>query len=273
MALCPSRARGRRPELPIAEVPRLLPLELDGPRTHRPKWVVLSPTADPFTPNAAYDLGPVALEVMGQLLARGIGVTVMTRGGLPHADGLVTMARRYPGLVRVEIGMFSSDPALRQVWERGVAEPSARMGLLGAAAAAGADVGLRVGPIVPLVNDGERDLRKLVRAAAARGARTVAPMWVEDAPGLVAQVSREVSRGKARALDGWLAAGGRAGGGRRRLSEPVRRARLERLLGVARPLGIHVPVCACSVPEGHERCVVGPRSLPERNQIELFQTA
>lgn len=273
MALCRHRAQGRRPAFPLAEVPRLLPLELDGPRTHRPKWVLLSPTADPFTPNAAHDLAPVALEVMRQLLARGVGVTVMTRGGLPHADGLVTLARRYPGLVRVEIGVFSSDPALRQVWERGVAQPAARMGLLGAVAAAGADVALRVGPIVPLVNDGERDLRKLVRAAAARGARTVAPLWVEEAPGLVAQVAREVSRAKARALEGWLAAGGGGRGGRRRLGESVRRARLDRLLAVAGPLGVEVPVCACSVPEGHDRCVVGPRSLPERTQIELFRTA
>jgi DNA repair photolyase len=232
--------------------------------------VWLSPASDAFTPVAPLALREATLEALSHLLRRGIGVTLTTRGGHPDGDGLLTLARRFPGLLRVEVAAFSADTAARERWEAGAARLGPRMALAGALQRAGAEVVGRIGPILPFANDSEADLRQLVRLFAAQGVRTVAPEWIADGPGLAAQVEREVSRSQARVLEGWMRQEQPARGEPRGLPLSVRRTRLERLVAVAEPLHVHVVTCACSVPGGAEVCLAGPSGLEGRGQLDLF---
>lgn len=270
-AWCPHRAADRPPSHPLADVSHDLRRELEAPRRGgRPAWVWFSPASDPFTPTAPQALRETSLEALSHLLRRGIGATLVTRGGHPEADGLLTLARRFPGLLRVEIGVFSGDAATRERWELGTAPIGSRYALAGALRRAGAEVVGRIGPIIPFVNDREADLRKLVRPFVAQGVHTVVPDFIVDGPGLVAQVEREVSRSTARVLQGWFGHEAAPRTGPRRLADGVRASRYERLVAVAAPLGIEVLACECTAAGSEASCLRGPSGLAERGQLDLF---
>ncbi len=208
-------------------------------------WVWLSPNADALAPAAPELAGP-ALEAAELLLRHDLGVTLRTRGGLESAAGLVTLARRHPGRLRVEIGAFSRDGELSEWWERGCSPLASRMALAAALSQAGADVVGRIGPIMPLVNDGEANLASLARAFARAGASALVPVWMEDGPGLIPQVEREVSRSRGRMLQGFFELDERHPKAPRRLPERARRHILGRLHAVADAVGRPLIVCSCS---------------------------
>lgn len=249
------------------------------------RWVWLSPSADPFVP-AAPDLAGPALTLATELLREGIGVVVRTRGGLGEARGLLTIARRHPRMLRVEIGAFSADPTMEETWEHGTAPLGSRLRLARSLVESGADVVARVGPILPLVNDGEEDFRRLLRDLARHGIHTVVPEWIEDSLGLVKQVEREVSKSRARMLEGWFRmdrmapAGSRPveDGGfadphvpvRRRLPERVRKHVLSRLEAAAAQSHIEVVHCACTSDWSEASCLLPPSGLADDRQLDLF---
>lgn len=240
-------------------------------RRRLPGWVLFSPSADPFVPNA-HDLRGPALELMAALMGLGIGITVQTRGGMPQADGLLTLARRFPGLLRVELGFFSSDRALVETWEAGAARPMARLDLAQALVNIGAEVVGVVGPLIPFINDGEADLQKTLRLLASKGVRTIKPVFIEDGPGLVKQVEREVSRSRGRLLNGWFRMDDGPRAGVRRLPSDARQARFERLMQLAYPLGLQVLACRCSIDHAEEgaSCLSGPETGTTHGQLDLF---
>ncbi len=222
-------------------------------------------------PDAGELRGP-ALELMAVLMSRGVGVTISTRGGLPQADGLVTLARRFPTKLRAEIGVFSSDDTLIDQWESGTARPSARLALAGSLMHAGAEVIGVVGPIVPFINDGEPDLRRTLRLLAAQGVRSIKPLFIEDGLGLVRQVEREVSRSRGRLLNGWFRMDDGPRAGPRRLPPDARQARFERLSHLTAPLGMQLISCRCAVDAASQKasCLAGPIETTRTGQLDLF---
>ena len=291
-AFCAQRASRIGPPAPMEPSAVLLGrLTRDVQRFRkRLRWVWLGPEADPFVPSARELAGP-ALEMAGLLLRHGVGVTVHTRGGLEEARGLITLARRHPGLLRVQIGVFSLDRELVARWERGTAQVASRLGLAAALKRAGAEVVGRVGPIVPLVNDGEAALTDLARTLGRHGMHTVVPAWIQAGPGLVEQVQREVSRSAARMLAGWFSMD-RPPPRRRRPAEEdlfslaerqdaskvaatlptrVREHVMGRLHAASDAARAHLVVCSCSDPHhGTELCVTGPTTALRGGQLDLF---
>lgn len=232
-------------------------------------WVWLSPNADPFSPAAPELAGPT-LEAAGLLLRHDIGVTIRTRGGLDTAAGLVTLAHRHPGMVRVEIGAFARDPELVDQWEQGTSPLTSRVALATELSRAGADVAARIGPLMPLVNDGEQDLASLCRTFARAGASALIPVWMEDAPGLIKQIEREVSRSRARMVEGFFELDTRHPSAARRLPERARRHILRRLHTIADSVSLSLIVCPCSTSLGTCSCLTAPRGVGERKQLDLF---
>lgn len=273
-AFCTVRARRIGPPVPAAPV-ELLTRELSdalGRRGRRGiEWVWMSPQADPWAPAAAGALGFTTLRLMEELLGRGLGVVVRTRGGLEDARGLVALARRYGRRLRVEVGFFSSDGEQMAAWERGAAPMAARLELGSALAEAGAELRARIGPLVPLVNDGETQLRALMRELARHGFREATPCWIEDGLGLVRQVEREVTRSRARMLEGWFRLD-RAGtmAGHRRLPESVREHAMTRLEPAAAAARVGLHVCRCTRGASAHTCLDAPSGLRVRGQLELF---
>ena len=232
-------------------------------------WVWLSPWADPFVPSAR-DLSGPALQVAEELLRAGQDLVVKTRGGLQDAAGLVTMARRHPGRVKVEIPCFAADPELVAAWERGTAPLHDRLALAQALQSAGAEVVASIGPLVPLVNDSASALSALGKRLRQAGVLVWHPTWIRYAQGLIPQVRREVSRSRARILEGWFHMGRGPGASVPELPERVRKTLLGRLHEVADRQGAQLLVCTCTSHLGRAACLSGPVGGREREQLDLF---
>jgi DNA repair photolyase len=242
--------------------------------THRHRrslrWVWLSPGADPFVPGAR-DLVEPTLACARTLLEHGLGVVLHTRGGGPAGRPLIALAREFPGMLRVDVGFFSPDVKLVRTWEAGCAPVGARLGFAESLAEAGADVRARIGPIIPLINDEPRPLRRLMRDLARHGVRSALPEWLEDAPGLVRQIEREVSKSRARMVQGWLQMeGARQPTGPRRVPEHVRRHGITRLHDAADVAGVALTICTCASDLGQGTCLSGPPVTSARKQMDLF---
>lgn len=243
------------------------------PRARRPRWAWLAPDSDVLSPGAEALAAPTTAAAE-QLLRAGIDVTLRTRGGLDAGAALCELARRHPGRLRVEMAFFALDERLRERWERGAAPLEERLRLAARLRRAGADVVGRVGPLVPMVNDGERALHALLARLAAHGVREVAPEWIEDRPGLRERVEREVSRGQARMLGGWFRMERRsAREDPRQLPERVRRHVLTRVGTAARRARVELVVCRCSSSLGRDVCLHGPERGRQPRQLDLLGMA
>jgi len=201
-AWCPDRAARRI----AGGGPWQAPLSTLGPALDRlrklPDWLWLAPREDAFVASADPARRAELLLMMRHLLGRDVDVALTTRGGLREGRELVALAAAAPGRVAVRVGLFTRDLALEARWEDGLAPASQRIALASALVDAGAAVTLELGPIIPFVNDAPRALDGVMRAAARAHVRHVAPRWIEDAPGLLLQVEREVGRSSARMLSG-----------------------------------------------------------------------
>jgi DNA repair photolyase len=273
-AFCGDRSRQARPIENLRDtglIVRRLQDELWNKRGRRSlRWVWLSPNSDAFVPGAR-DLVESTLACARVLLEQGIGVVLHTRGGGPPSRGLVDLARAFPGMLRVDVGFFSSDVKLVRAWEAGCAPVGARLGLLESLAEAGAEVHARVGPIIPLINDEPRPLRRLARDLSRHGVHSLIPEWLEDAPGLSRQIEREVSKSRARIAQGWLhMEGAREGVGPRRIPEHVRRHGIARLHEASDAAGVALMVCRCASNLGTGACVSAPAGVTHRKQLDLF---
>lgn len=277
-AFCAARAAEGRSGEPV--LPRQQP-EVIGQRVrealfrHRHRrnlsWVKVNPDADAFVPEAR-DLRDATFAAIQVLLARGIGVHLATRGGLGDAEGLVTLARRYPGQVAVDVGVFAMDRKLSEAWERGCAPVGARLDLASALAAVGGDVTVVLGPIVPFVNDEQETLRRVVRSVAQRGLRRIRPSWPANGPGLTEQVAREVSRSTAKLLQGHFRMRGAAhrAGTRAAVPDSVRRPTVEALRELCAKVGVQLVVCQCVLADGPDSCLGRLGDVPTRAQLDLF---
>jgi hypothetical protein len=171
----------------------------------------------------------------------------------------------------VDLGFFAVDPELVTTWERGVAGIDDRVALALALRDAGCEVVGIIGPIVPLVNDSQAALSALGKVLRRADIQVWSPSWIQYAPGLIPQIRREVSRSRARMLQGWFHMGRSAANAVPELPERVRRTILGRLHDVADRHGAHLTVCCCTSSVGQGLCLDGPHG-PElaQGQLDLF---
>ena len=273
-AFCGVRSRSGAAAVHVRETGLILGRMQEELWNHRSRrslrWVWLSPDADPFVPGAR-DLVEPTLAAARLLLEQGLGVLLQTRGGGPSTRGLLDLAREFPEMMRVDVGFFSSEVKLVRAWEAGCAPVGARLALLEDLSTLGVEVHARIGPIIPLINDEPRPLRRLVRDLARHGVQSVIPQWLDDAPGLTRQIQREVSKSRARIAHGWLhMEGAREGLGPRRVPEHVRRHGIARLHEAADAAGIALMVCRCASDLGTGACLSAPAGMAQKRQLDLF---
>ncbi|MFO0748055.1 MAG: radical SAM protein [Myxococcota bacterium] len=266
-AWCPDRARARAERRgPVLNPAGMAELEQSLDRLRRmrlPEWVVFAPHEDVFVESADPKRRAEVLAMARRVLAQGIGLALTTRGALRDAEGLVELARENPDGLTVRVGIFGVDPRLEERWERGLAPWSHRLALAKALKEAGAQVEVELGPIIPFVNDDPKRLRDALRAIARAGIRAVAPRWLEDGPGLEAQIVAEVSPSAGRLANGWFQQpGSNVGSSQRRIIPmQVRRTRLETIEEAARGLGLHVLSCACVEQGAATACLSAPHHV------------
>jgi DNA repair photolyase len=152
----------------------------------RPSWrreeVAVGTATDPYQP--AEGRFRLTRACIGELARAWTPFSLITRGPLVVRD---IDALREAG-ERVAVSVTVSLPTLDdRVWrttEPGTAPPRSRLEAVRRLAEAGIDVGVGLAPILPGLSDDPEELRAVVRAAKAAGARTVWAAPVHLRPGV-----------------------------------------------------------------------------------------
>jgi len=275
-AWCPDRARirslSRIQERPPLTSEADLEIAIERARRVRlPPWVVMAPHEDAFAGTGSRERREVIVAMMRRLVREGIGVALTTRSDIQDGEGLIRLAREVGPALAVRVGVFSLDPRLEAKWEKGLPPTPRRIALARALAEAGARVEVELGPIIPFANDDDKDLRDLVKVVARAGIRSIAPRWIEDAPGLDKQIETEVSPSTARLVTGWFRQPGSSVGSATRRIIPLqaRKIRLAHIEDQAQVLRVGVAACGCLAGGACVACHEGPL-VQVAPQLDLF---
>lgn len=131
--------------------------------------VALGTATDPYQPaEARFEVTRRVLEAARE--APGVRLSITTKATLVarDADLLAEIARGSE--LSVNFSITTADPALARRLEPRAPRPDLRFGAMAALARAGIETRLFVMPVLPLITDGEDNLRALLAAARAAGA-------------------------------------------------------------------------------------------------------
>ena len=244
------------PEAPVGEVrlyrnlPEKLAAELDNPRRRRAvERVVFNTASDCFqTHPAVLDTAYRAMQV---LLERGVALSFLTKGEVPKR--FVDLFKRHPRRVAARVGLVSTDPRFRQVFEPGAATAAARLDTIERLCGAGLEVEVRIDPIIPFHGDDPGAIRRLFKAVAERGVRTATLSYLHLRPAILDQLRRELPARELGLLAAcfnqraWCTVGAST---RSRLLPPsLRRKGYARFNAAAAEAGITTLICACKNPD------------------------
>jgi len=144
--------------------------------------VAVGTATDPYQPaEGRYRLTRTCI---GELAHAWTPFSLITRGPLVvrDIDVLQEAAERVP--VSVTVSLPTLDDRVWRTTEPGTAPPRSRLEAVRRLADAGIDVGVGLAPILPGLSDDPEQLRAVVRAAKAAGARTVWAAPVHLRPGV-----------------------------------------------------------------------------------------
>lgn len=244
------------PEAPVGEVrlyrnlPEKLAAELDNPRRRRAvERVVFNTASDCFQTHPA--VLDVTYRAMDVLLERGVALSFLTKGAVPRR--FVDLFKRHPRRVAARVGLVSTSPRFRDVFEPGAATAAERLDTIARLVGAGLEVEVRVDPIIPFHGDDPEAIRRLFGAVAERGVRTATLSYLHLRPAIMEQLRRELPGREFGLLATcfsarpWCAIGTSTRS--RLLPVALRRKGYVRFTAVAAEFGITPLICACKNPD------------------------
>jgi DNA repair photolyase len=135
--------------------------------------VAIGTATDPYQPaERRYGVTRKMLEALAG--ERGLRVFVTTKSDLVARDSDVLLDVARHNDVRVGITVTTLDAALARKLEPYAPAPERRLGAVRKLAQRGVTVGVQCMPVLPLINDSERQLNRLALAAVANGASSFA---------------------------------------------------------------------------------------------------
>jgi len=134
-----------------------------------PKLVVLSPTSDPFPPHR--EVRAQAHRIIETLLGRGVEVLVMTRGRIPLA--LIPLLVEHKPQIRVAVALTTMNKELSRVLEPAATPPRVRLRGIARLLDAGAQVDVRLEPLIAGLSDTRENLIPLFEDLERIGVRKV----------------------------------------------------------------------------------------------------
>ena len=143
--------------------------------------VVLSPSSDPLPP--IREIRSATLRVIEELLGRGIEVSLMTRGRVPHEVVTLLATARVP--VQAAVGVATLGRELSRVLEPSAPLGTLRLKGLEALVGAGVPVEARIEPLIPGLTDTTENLRPLLRELGRIGVRDVVAHYVFLPPAIL----------------------------------------------------------------------------------------
>jgi len=249
-------ARGY-PEAPAAgeihlyrNLPDRLAAELDNPRRRSPvRRVIFNTASDSFqTHPAVLDITYQAMQV---LMKRRIGFSFLTKGRIPHR--FIDLFAEHPQLVSARIGLVSTRPRFRELFEPHAATATERLQNIVNLRAAGVDVEVRVDPIIPFLTDDAQCIRSLFGAVSERGVRRATLSYLHLRPAIFEQLRHELPAVEFALLRTcfetrpWSVVGSSTRS--KLIPAPLRRKGYGRFTKIAGEFDLITLICACKNPD------------------------
>ncbi|MBI2160657.1 MAG: radical SAM protein [Candidatus Rokubacteria bacterium] len=135
------------------------------------RLVALGTATDPYQPaEARFEVTRRLLEAARDV--PGVRLSITTKGTLVARDAELLAEIARGSELSVNFSITTADPALARRLEPRAPRPDLRFGAMAALVGAGIETRLFVMPVLPLITDGEDNLRALLGAARAAGAST-----------------------------------------------------------------------------------------------------
>ena len=247
-------ARGYRQAPPKGEVflyvnlPNLLKEELKKKKV-LPPWAILNTSSDCFQSHP--DILNVTFEVFRILLERGIGLSFLTKGLIPHR--FMNLFGQTPQKILCQIGLVSLSGRYWREYEPGTPSPEERLENVRRLKEIGILPEIRMDPAIPFVTDTEVEATALFRQLEEIGVKRVTLSYLHLRPAIQKQLMKELSPLHRRMMEScfgiqeWKAIGSSAR--TKLLPKTIREKGYQRIRGIAERFGITASVCQCKNPD------------------------
>jgi DNA repair photolyase len=256
-------------------LPNLLKEELSKKKVI-PQWVILNTSSDCFQYHP--DILNITYEVIRILVDRGIGISFLTKGLIPHR--FFDLLRISPEKIFTQIGLVSLSERYWKEYEPGTPSPEKRLENVQRLKEIGIIPEVRIDPIIPFVTDTEIESRSLYRRLQEIGVERVTLSYLHLRPAIQKQLMKELSPLHRKVIEScfkaqeWKTIGSSTR--TKLLPKTLRERGYQRMKEIGEGFGITASVCQCKNPDlkgdlcssGRARMAIGKRSA---RQLPLFQ--
>jgi len=241
-----------------------------------PQWVILNTSSDCFQHHP--DILNITYEVIRILIDRGIGISFLTKGLIPHR--FFDLLRMSPEKVLTQIGLVSLSERYWKLYEPGTPSPEKRLENVQRLKEIGIVPEIRIDPIIPFVTDTETEATTLFGRLQEMGVKRVTLSYLHLRPAIQRQLMRELSPLHRKVIEScFKAREWRAIGSSTRtklLSKTIREKGYQRMKEIGEGFGITASVCQCKNPDlkadlcssGRVKIAISKRT---GRQLPLFQ--
>jgi DNA repair photolyase len=258
-----------------ANLPSLLKEELLRKKVI-PQWVILNTSSDCFQQHP--DIVNITYEVIRILVDRGIGISFLTKGLIPHR--FFDLLRMSPEKILTQIGLVSLSERYWKEYEPGTPSPEKRLENVQRLKEIGIVPEVRIDPIIPFVTDTEMEATALFRRLQDIGVKRVTLSYLHLRPAIQEQLMRELSPLHQKIIEScfkaqeWKAIGSSTR--TKLLPKTIRAKGYQRMKEIGERFGITASVCQCKNPDlkgdlcssGRVKIVISKRTA---RQLPLFQ--
>ncbi len=258
-----------------ANLPDLLKEELSR-RKAVPQWVILNTASDCFQHHP--DILNITYEVIRILVNRGIGISFLTKGLIPHR--FFNLLRISPEKVLTQVGLVSLSERYWRGYEPGTPPPERRLENVQRLREIGIVPEVRIDPIIPFVTDTEVEATTLFRRLQETGVKRVTLSYLHLRPAIEEQLMRELSPLHRKVVEScfkaqvWRAIGSSTR--TKLLPKTLREKGYQRIREIGERFGVTASVCQCKNPDlkadlcssGRVKMAISKRTL---RAFPLFQ--
>ncbi len=241
-----------------------------------PQWVILNTSSDCFQYHP--DILNITFEVIRILVGRGIGISFLTKGLIPHR--FFDLLRMSPEKILAQVGLVSLSERYWKEYEPGTPFQEKRLENVQRLKEIGIVPEIRIDPIIPFVTDTEIEATALFRRLREIGVERVTLSYLHLRPAIQKQLMKELSPLHRKVIEScfkaqeWKAIGSSTR--TKLLPKTLREKGYQRMKEIGERFGITASVCQCKNPDlrgdlcssGRVRMAIGKRSA---RQLPLFQ--
>ena len=214
-----------------------------------PPWIILNTSSDCFQSHPG--ILSVTYEVIRTLLDHRIGISFLTKGGIPQR--FIDLFRRSPEKILAQIGLVSLSDRYWGEYEPGTPSPENRMENIQRLGEIGISSEIKIDPIIPFITDTEAEVTPLFGRLKGLGVKRVTLSYLHLRPAIQKQLMKELSPLHRWVIEScfrtqeWKAIG--SSSKTKLLPRAIREKGYQRIKEIAGSFGITASVCQCKNPD------------------------